>query len=99
MKLEEFSQIGKLVTENISADAQVIIGARINKDFEGRVRVITIMTGVSSPYILGKQRIQDLSLKCYQVRLVFPKAFEELWANIENAEQGTINTLSIDLSE
>jgi len=46
-----------------------------------------------------KQRIQDLSLKCYQERLVFPKAFEELWANIENAEQGTINTLSIDLSE
>ena len=59
MKLEEFSQIGKLVTENIAMEAQVIIGARINKDFEGRVRVITIMTGVSSPYILGKQRIQD----------------------------------------
>ena len=59
MKLEEFSQVGKLVTENIAMEAQVIIGARINKDFEGRVRVITIMTGVSSPYILGKQRIQD----------------------------------------
>ena len=59
MKLEEFSQIGKLVTENIAHEAQVIIGARINKDFEGRVRVITIMTGVSSPYILGKQKIQD----------------------------------------
>ena len=58
MKLEEFSQIGKLVTENISAEAQVIIGARINKDFEGRVRVITIMTGVSSPYILGRQKIR-----------------------------------------
>jgi cell division protein FtsZ len=59
MKLEEFSQIGKLVTENISADAQVIIGARINKEFEGKVRVITIMTGVSSPYILGKERVRD----------------------------------------
>ncbi len=59
MKLEEFSQVGKQVTENISADAQVIIGARINKDFEGKVRVITIMTGVSSPYILGKQRMRD----------------------------------------
>ncbi len=59
MKLEEFSQIGKLVTENISAEAQVIIGARINKDFEGRVRVITIMTGVSSPYVMGKQRMQE----------------------------------------
>src|SRR3989338_7543588 len=60
MKLEEFSQIGKLVTENIAAEAQVIIGARINKDFEGKVRVITIITGVSSPYILGKQRLREL---------------------------------------
>jgi len=59
MKLEEFSQVGKMVTENIANEAQVIIGARINKDFEGRVRVITIMTGVSSPYILGKKRYQE----------------------------------------
>ncbi len=59
MKLEEFSQIGKMVTENIANEAQVIIGARINKDFEGRVRVITIMTGVSSPYILGKKRYSE----------------------------------------
>jgi cell division protein FtsZ len=56
LKLEEFSNIGMLVTENLSPDAQVIIGARINKDFAGKVRVITIMTGVKSPYVLGKQR-------------------------------------------
>ena len=56
MKLEEFNSIGQLVSENLSPDAQVIIGARINKEFEGKVRVITIMTGVKSPYILGKQR-------------------------------------------
>jgi len=56
LKLEEFSSIGQLVSENLSQDAQVIIGARINKEFEGKVRVITIMTGVKSPYILGKQR-------------------------------------------
>jgi len=56
LKLEEFSNIGHLVSENLSADAQVIIGARINKDFTGKVRVITIMTGVSSPYILGKPK-------------------------------------------
>ncbi len=56
LKLEEFSSIGHLVSENLSQEAQVIIGARINKDFEGKVRVITIMTGVKSPYILGKQR-------------------------------------------
>jgi cell division protein FtsZ len=38
----------------LSSEAQVIIGARINKEFTGKVRVITIMTGVKSPYILGK---------------------------------------------
>src|SRR3989344_3254477 len=56
LKLEEFDAIGRLVTENLSPEAQVIIGARVNKEFQGRVRVITIMTGVKSPYILGKSR-------------------------------------------
>jgi cell division protein FtsZ len=54
-KLEEFSGVGELVTENISPDAQVIIGARINKEFQNKVRVITIMTGVKSPYITGRR--------------------------------------------
>lgn len=54
LKLEEFDTIGRIVSENLSQDAQVIIGARISKDFVGKVRVITIMTGVSSPYIFGK---------------------------------------------
>jgi len=59
MKLEEFDQIGKLVTEHLSPEAQVIIGARINKEFQGRIRVITIMTGVKSPYILGKSSFEE----------------------------------------
>ena len=54
LKLEEFDVIGRTVSENLSPDAQVIIGARISKEFTGKVRVITIMTGVKSPYVLGK---------------------------------------------
>jgi len=54
LKLEEFDVVGRTVSENLSPDAQVIIGARIDKDFVGKVRVITIMTGVHSPYIIGK---------------------------------------------
>jgi cell division protein FtsZ len=74
-KLEEFSSVGELVTENISPDAQVIIGARINKEFASKVRVITIMTGVQSPYITGrsaaredatvKSEISDLGIEVY----------------------------------
>lgn len=56
LKLEELNNIGQLVTENLSPDAQVILGARINRDFKGRVRVITIVTGVKSPYVLGRSR-------------------------------------------
>ncbi len=54
LKLEELNNVGQLVTENLSPEAQVIFGARINKDFKGKVRVITIITGVKSPYVLGK---------------------------------------------
>jgi len=53
LKLEEFDLIGRTVSENLSQEAQVIIGARINREFVGKVRVITIMTGVRSPYVLG----------------------------------------------
>ena len=60
LKLEEFDVIGRTVSENLSPDAQVIIGARISKDFAGKVRVITIMTGVKSPYVLGRQ-VEDRS--------------------------------------
>ena len=56
LKLEEFDFIGKTVSENLNPEAQMIIGARINKDFVGKVRVITIMTGVKSPYVLGKHK-------------------------------------------
>jgi len=58
LKLEELNNVGELVTQHLSPDANVIIGARINKDFKGKVRVITIITGVKSPYILGKPQKQ-----------------------------------------
>ena len=56
LKLEEFDHIGRIVSENLSPEANVIIGARISKEFTGKVRVITIMTGVNSPYVLGHNR-------------------------------------------
>ncbi len=60
-KLEEFAGVGQLVTENLNPEANVIIGARINKEFGGKVRVITIITGVKSPYVLGKDQYPEPS--------------------------------------
>jgi len=54
LTLDEVSKVGELVTETLDQDANVIWGARISNDMNGKVRVMTIITGVNSPYILGK---------------------------------------------
>jgi len=53
MTLEEVNQIGELVTQSLDPDAQVIWGARIQEDMAGKLRVMVIISGVKSPYILG----------------------------------------------
>ncbi len=52
--LDEVSKVGEMVTEALDPDANVIWGARISDDMKGMLRVMTIVTGVKSPYILGK---------------------------------------------
>lgn len=53
MTLEEISRVGELVTENLDPDANVIWGARVTDDMKGKMMVMTIVTGVSSPWLLG----------------------------------------------
>ncbi len=54
LTLEEVNRAGELVTKSMDADANVIWGARITDDMKGKVTVMTIITGVKSPWILGK---------------------------------------------
>jgi len=54
LTLDEVSRAGEMITEALDADANVIWGARITNDMSGKLRVMTIVTGVNSPYILGK---------------------------------------------
>ncbi len=58
MTLDEISRVGELVTESMDVDANVIWGARIAEDLQGKLTVMTIITGVQSPWILGKQRAE-----------------------------------------
>jgi len=53
LKLEEVNEIGEAVAKHLAPEAQTIWGARILDEYEGKVQVITIVTGVKSPYILG----------------------------------------------
>jgi len=54
MTLDEVSRAGELVTESLDPDANVIWGARVSEDMKGRITIMTIITGVHSPWILGK---------------------------------------------
>jgi len=55
MTLDEAEKIGELVTASMDPDANVIWGARIDPKMTGKIRVMTIIAGVKSPYVIGKQ--------------------------------------------
>jgi cell division protein FtsZ len=54
MTLDEVNRAGELVTESLDDDANVIWGARVTDDMKGKLAIMTIITGVKSPWILGK---------------------------------------------
>jgi len=54
MTLDEVNRVGELVTECLDDDANVIWGARVAEEMRGKLQVMTIITGVKSPWILGK---------------------------------------------
>ena len=53
LSLKEAEEIASMLTYDLSSSANVIWGARIREDYEGKVRVMAIMTGVQSAQILG----------------------------------------------
>jgi len=59
MKLDEINRIGEVVQSQLDPNAQVIWGARVLPEYEGKIQVISIITGVRSPYILGPMAQQE----------------------------------------
>jgi len=57
--LEEINEVGETVSKKMSPDATVMWGARIVPENKGRLQVITIITGVSSPYILCSRHEEE----------------------------------------
>ncbi|MBI2108083.1 cell division protein FtsZ [Candidatus Woesearchaeota archaeon] len=54
MTLDDINKAGELVTASLDENANVIWGARVDPSMKGRITVMTIITGVSSPWIMGK---------------------------------------------
>ncbi len=60
LTLSEAENIAQQITYELDPRANVIWGSRINPDFEGRARVMAIMTGVQSAQVLGPTRMLDM---------------------------------------
>ncbi len=58
LKLDEVHEIMQYVYQQLDPGATVFFGARVLPEYEGRIQVITIITGVKSPYILGRVSVE-----------------------------------------
>jgi len=56
MTLDEINIVGEMVTEALDPDANVIWGARVDDNMKGKILVMTIITGVQSPYVVGRSQ-------------------------------------------
>jgi len=56
LSLDEARRIVETVTERLDDDARTIWGAQISEDLDKTIRTLLIVTGVSSPQIMGARR-------------------------------------------
>jgi cell division protein FtsZ len=54
LTLGDAIKTGELLTQSFDEAANIKMGARINPDAKSGIRITAIITGVKSPYILGK---------------------------------------------
>ena len=53
---DEAKKVIETVSERLDEDARVIWGAQISEDLRNTVRVMLIVTGVTSPQIFGRKK-------------------------------------------
>ena len=59
MSLKYVQDVAKTLTQDMDCYANVILGARVQPDFEGKCRVMAIMTGVQSPNLLSAHNLRE----------------------------------------
>ena len=59
MSLKYVQDVAKSLTQDMDCYANVILGARVQPEFEGKCRVMAIMTGVQSPNLLGAHALRE----------------------------------------
>lgn len=74
LTLTDAEEIATSLTYELDPHADVIWGARVRNDMEGKVRVLAIMTGVQNHQLLGNRQSYKSVLEDLEQKKAAPKA-------------------------
>jgi len=76
LTLQDAEEVATSLTYELDPHADVIWGARVRSDMEGKIRVLAIMTGVKSAQILGTRQSYKTMVQDIESKRSSPKAVE-----------------------
>ena len=76
LTLQDAEEVATSLTYELDPHADVIWGARVRNDMEGKIRVLAIMTGVKSAQILGSRQSYKTMIADIDNKRSNPKAVE-----------------------
>jgi cell division protein FtsZ len=76
LTLQDAEEVATSLTYELDPHADVIWGARVRNDMEGKIRVLAIMTGVKSAQILGTRQSYKTVIQDIENKRTNPKAVE-----------------------
>ncbi|SDG02964.1 cell division protein FtsZ [Methanolobus vulcani] len=94
LSLKEAEEIAASLTYELSSSANVIWGARITPEYEGRVRVMAIMTGVQSAQILGQpQSSMSYEPAAVSSREEAPRAYRRASTSVNKVSRSVVEPI------
>ncbi|ETA66653.1 cell division protein FtsZ [Methanolobus sp. WCC1] len=95
LSLKEAEEIAASLTYELSSSANVIWGARISPEYEGRVRVMAIMTGVQSAQILGQPQCSSISYDSVRepVHAEAPRAYRRASPSVNKVSRSVVEPI------
>ncbi|WMW25264.1 cell division protein FtsZ [Methanolobus sediminis] len=94
LSLKEAEEIAASLTYELSASANVIWGARITPEYEGRVRVMAIMTGVQSAQILGHPQCSSVSYESAREPMAdAPRAYRRASPSVNKVSRSVVEPI------
>ncbi|RLI88535.1 MAG: cell division protein FtsZ [Archaeoglobales archaeon] len=97
LTIKEAEEIVENLTFEIASNANVIWGARIEKEMEGVVRVMAIMTGVQSPNVLSSEELEVTEEKSVESNIeIFGKSKRQRPAKIKPLKP-KVSVMGIDV--